>query len=316
MKKFSIVFILFVLMMSSVVNAQTNKSINNGKLSEEEQQLLNERSDEIRDYFLKIEKEKAKLDKLKDKKEKMSKEKNKNSLDLLNLDIEIENASNAVAKLTESHEDYGLKKIKKVKKKDSVSILESSAADYRITELQLFYDESVGKYLLHSAGNFTNDDWKEDKSPYTSGYGNGWKDLGGYDGYGLYSMHEDINTYNREFHTIHYEDNSESIDWSNKASNIPDARGYAWKYQDELYLEGGGSVFANWKDYNNYRQLGWYYFSFVDSDMSGKELGFKAIFGHTWSSTTINGISYPNGVSFTTTNNSWDDGYSDSFIIP
>lgn len=313
MKKPFFLSLVLVFMLVTVVNAQTMEVDFNSseKLTTKEQELLDERSAIVREYFLMLEKTKAKVDVLERERKLVESEKSIfNEKSLQRLDAEIDEINTEIVKLESDHEKYGLTKINKVK--DQVSILASSANDYSITEIQVFYDRSVNKYLLHTAGNFTNDKWKEDRTAITSGF-EGWKEIGGYDGYSAYSLHKDINTFNEEFHTLHYDDPTNSIDRTNSASKYPDSRGYAWKYQDKAYLFGGGTPFVHWSDYDNWRQIGWYYFDFVGGVPTGQSISFKASFGHTWSSTSINSISYPAGFGWTVNNNRWDDGDSATF---
>lgn len=304
MRKF-FVFLLVIMLtsVSSIQAQQLSDNKSNGVLTEKEQQLLNERSNVVREYFLKVEQKKAEIDKIESV--KRNPENILHPLEMQRLEEEINSARFELEVLEASYADYGLEKISEVKK-DEVSILVSSATDYDITEIQLFYDTLVSKYILHSAGNFTTDAWKEDVT--TIFYG--WSNLGGYEGYSLYSLHKDINTYNQEFHTLYYDDPTISINWTNSASKYPDSRGYAWKYQDQIYSTFfTGSV----TDYNNWRQLGWYYFDFVSGVPTGQTISFSASFGHTWSSTTINSISYPAGFGWSTTNHKWNDGKSAAF---
>ncbi|MFF2889571.1 hypothetical protein [Paenibacillus sp. NPDC057967] len=311
-KMISSLLVLFAILLAvPVVSAQTSLNNNvpssnsDATLTSEEQKKLDERTIILKEYFLNVEMAKAELDKLKE----AQSENVGPRASLVEIDKKIEVAALRVEELKEKL-PVGLEKIQTAKESGNVSAL-SSAADYAITEIQIFWDSTQSKYLAHTAGNFTSTNWKKDRE--TDPYMTGWRDFGGYDGYSVYSLHYNINIYNPNFQTIHHADHTQYTDWTSTASTYPDARGYAWKYQDKGY-QNWPIWMTDWADYNNWRQLGWYFFDFVGGKPSGNA-SFSASFGHTWASTTINSISYPAGFGWSTNSNRWDKGQSKAFTF-
>lgn len=301
-----IVALLFTTASTSTLQANGSET-KSSELTLEEQRILDERSAIVREYFLEIERAKGVLEQLEVERQELSLLR---AADLNAHEGKILNAQDRLVDLKNSYEDFGLEKITKVKEEKKASILSSSAADWELTELDVYWDSKAKKYLAHSAGNWKNNKWKEDKKVcWDLDLCLGWSNLGGYDGYSLYSMHKDINTYNEEFWTLYYSDYTLYEDRSNTASKIPDSRGYAWRYQDRIKAVIPGY----WADYDNGRQLGWYFFDFVGGKPTGQTISFKAMYGHTWSSTSITGISYPAGFSWVNSGNQWDDGDNAAF---
>lgn len=286
----------------------SGRNIELEELPEEERKLLLERSKVVESYIWEIEKAHATLRELKNQLSKSSDSDIQNELSL-----KIKDAEDELIKARENTTKYGLIKLKPVKEQSKASIL-SSAGNFTITENYILYDSVVGKYLHHTAGNWTNDNWKSD---YFCGVCfAGWKDLGGTNGYYLASLHEPINTYNRKFHTLLYSDWSSSIDWSSSASTYSTSNGFGWEFQDRVKLEGLTLLVTT--DFNADRQLGWYWFDFVNGRPNGKTISFKVDAGHSWSSTTLSGIGigpYTFSFAWSSTSNSWNKNHTVSYTF-
>lgn len=310
--KIALSFLCLSLFFSSAVSASSSSNIEYNKLTEEEQQQLDERSAIVRSYFLKIEEAKGKVQKLEDMvHNSLSDDNGTNNINIQVLNTQLLNAKQELTSITDSYADYGLEKIEG-EKESQIEPFASDASDYKNTEMTLYYDSEVKKYVINGSGEFTTTDWKKDNS-VTSYVSDGWKDVGGLDGFSIYSLHKDINVYNPEFYTLHYSDPTINTNWTYAASQYPDSRGYAWGYQDKTKLKGALTAFATWEDYNNWRQVGWFYFTFVGGVPTGQTISFSEKFGHTWNSTTINSISYPFGFGWSTNSNKWDKGTSYSY---
>lgn len=309
--KISVFALCLSLMFGSAVSASSSSTVEDNKLTEKEQQQLDERSDVVGSYFLKIEEARSKVLKLEDEIHSVSLDAvSTNKINLQALNFQLLNAEQELITISDSYADYGLEKIEG-KKEHQIEPL-SAASDYELTGMTLYYDSQVKKYVVNGSGNFTTTNWKKDNS-LTSYFTDGWKSVGGLDGFSIYSLHKDINIYNPEFYSLHDSDPTINTNWTNAASQYPDSRGYAWAYQDKSKLKGAVTIFAEWEDYNNWRQVGWYYFTFVGGVPTGQTISFKQSFGHTWDSTTINSISYPFGFGWSTTANKWDKGASYSY---
>lgn len=281
----AIVFVVLSLVLcfsASLVSAEKSKKIiyatqNSGgqvdlqSLSEAERESIQKRNDELGAFFL----EKAKvLGKL-----------TKENGSINSVQAEVDN-------LEQKAESIGL--IKVTEFDPVVNILSSSNSDFNWDVQQFYKDSKTGRYIWEAQGQFSNKNVVSECfcSPYYR-----WYDLGGDDGFGLASLHKDINIYSSGFWTLH-DDLSTDDDHSSNISTI-NARGAGWSWQDKVYAN---PPLIKSPTYDSYRRLGWINFTFVGGTPTGQQISFQANTAHTWDSTSVNGISIGGGgVSFSWT---------------
>ncbi|TXK73192.1 hypothetical protein [Paenibacillus sp. N3.4] len=183
-------------------------------------------------------------------------------------------------------EKMGLQRLKiKVGSENQVGILSSIGGDFDFDYIDVRYDSSTGLYIFEGQGQWKNRNWYNDNgcSPLCVNYST--KNVGGEDGFALFSLHRDISIFNQRYYTLK-SDFATAIEWTNTASTNVGARGYGWKWQDNIYFNPNGAEF------NSARQFGWYYFAYSDGKpSSGSVVSFKASTSHTWDTTSVSGIS-------------------------
>ncbi|WCF08073.1 hypothetical protein NDS46_28080 [Paenibacillus thiaminolyticus] len=286
------IFLVAMLCISSTVFAQGNitedgSRVNKGKLSKEEELIVEKRSEEVGKYFLAVAKARAKLNEI-------TEQHMMNSNQFLSAKAELE-------ELEKGYEKLGL--IRVDKGDQSIAPL-STRGDYEIDKLTIYYDSKVNLHVIEMAGMWQNTNFYNDaQCPFSC---SGTINVGGKDGIGLFSLHRDINVFSPKFYTITHGTLAET-DWSYRTSDPKDSRGAGFYFQDTVQVARVNP--PKFEKYNAYRHLMWYYFNFTDGyPPSGTMISFKASVGHTWASTSVNSISvgpWSVGISFSKDYDNW-----------
>ncbi|ASS68378.1 MULTISPECIES: hypothetical protein [unclassified Paenibacillus] len=263
------------------------------KLPAAEKEKLEKRNDELTEFFLAQAKAQGKL----------------TTAQKAGISADISSAKSEVKNIEDRAKEIGLEKVTEFN--PVVAPMASSNSDFN-WDVQMFYkDTSTGNYVWEAQGQFdSGKDWASECfcSPYYK-----WYNLGGDDGFGLASLHKDINIMTSGFWTLH-DDLATDDDHSSNISTL-NARGAGWAWQDRVYANA--PLIAP-KEYDSHRRLGWITFSFVGGTPLGQTISFQASTAHTWDSTSVNGISIGGGgvgFSWASQGSSWTKPTSKAFKV-
>lgn len=263
------------------------------KLPKEEQVKLKARFAQLEELFVARGKARAALSKAKES---------------LN-NVEIQKAQAESDKLDLKASEIGLQEIKQDKlPKSEVAALSSSNADFVWDFWRFFYDTSTSKYVWEAQGEFdSGKDYLSEFTCYKGVSNNTWYNLGGDEGFGLASLHKDvnINVLTSQAWTV----NSDAVTTINRTANLDNvtARGIGWAYQDKIYCGTPSPLLAAYAPYaptkyDAHRRFAWMYFTFVGGTPN-YQISFQGNTAHTWDSTDITGITLDfSGVGFTWAN--------------
>jgi hypothetical protein len=225
--------------------------------------------------------------------------------------ILVNKAYDDVSALDLKAKQIGLVKLDEIKQSEGEVSIQASIRDDFIYDYKDFYwDTTTSKFVWEAQGQFdSGNDWASECNciPYHFTY-----DLGGDDGFGLSSLHKDINIYTSEMWTL----DSDLSNATNRSGGQADinARGVAWEWQDDVYAGFFGA-----KTYDSHRRLAWMYFDFVGGTPSGQNISFLANVAHTWDETDLSGTEVgTGGVTFTfnKATERWDKPVNGVYTVP
>lgn len=302
MKRLILCVFSIVLMFSSLTAVAAQNG--NSALSLEEQQKLDQRTKELEDLFLDVAVAAGKIQQLK---EKLAESKELNDTDVAkSYTDQVIKAEEEYYNLKATFSERGLKKISK-ENKNEVSVLATTNADFDDNgEFAIYYDSNAGKYLAHYGGIWQNNNYINDTGCDNIQGCSGTISIGGSDGVGIFSLHEDLNIYNRKFFLMN-ENLNATERTNNNLGNPVDVRGAGYEWQDTIEATRWPG-FTSFENFNSYRILMWYHFDFQDGVPYGKTVSFKAEVGHTWNTTSVSSISvgpWAIGIGFNTSSNRW-----------
>ncbi|WP_119796534.1 hypothetical protein [Paenibacillus thiaminolyticus] len=293
MRKIIMFFLVAMLCISSTVFAQGNitengSRVNKGNLSQEEELIVEKRSEEVGRHFLAVAKAKAKLDEMSE-----------------HFTMQSEQVLSAQAELEEMEKGYQKLGFIKVSQEEEQSVTPlSTKGDYALDKLTIYYDSKVGLHVIEMAGMWINTNFYNDVQCPLSCHGT--IDVGGKDGIGLFSLHRDINVISPKFYTITHGTLAET-DWSYRADKEIERRGAAYSFQDTVQVARVNP--PKFGQYNGYRHLMWYHFNFTDGyPRPGTTISFKVTVAHTWGRAYVNSISagpFSIGIGIANESESW-----------
>lgn len=283
-----ILSVVLVLSFSSVVSASPVET--NSTLSTAEQEKLDLRTAELETLFITEAKLSQKVQNLEEKLNASLESSNgQATIYTQENSIQLDLAEKELTKIKSSYADHGLIKVST----PSISPFSNTGDFDDNGEFAVYYDNNVGKYLAHYGASWKNENYYKDANeeclPIT-GCSAGTRNIGGPDGVGIFSLHRDINVHNPRFYTFK-KDLTEINRTNTNLGNPTDARGagYIWQETAKVTRYPGVSV---WSDYDSWRILTWYHFTFANGTPSaGSEITIKAEMGHTWKNVSVNSLS-------------------------
>ncbi|MFD2671453.1 hypothetical protein [Marinicrinis sediminis] len=324
MKKTLFVLLILSLLMSVSVSAESNNfessyttdnSILSGievspglfkldQLPSEKQEEIKNRSEIVSNYLLQMSVKRTKLNKIN---ENVSLKKD-NNITFKEM-IQIESLQSEINTIETQLEEMGINKIQPEKK--SVTILSSSSSDIKKDFHQLYYDSQLGLHLFEGHLIWKNDNYSDDVSICPAPFHGCTLDIGGVDGFGLESLNRQISIIeNTDRFYLLGSDLSTTYNLSTSGSSRDySPYGLGWKFQDWYDYDVFGP-----EQYNAYKMMGWYYFTFPDGNPSpNTTLSFTLHYGKTWYNTSVNSFSFGPGtigIGFSSNNNRWDQEFN------
>lgn len=226
------------------------------KLPVDFQEKLSKRSEEINDYFIKLEElriqvrlaEEGLLNK------KLSDSVSHNNVQILKINEELEyyeNNSLAIA---------GLEKIELVSQEPLIQPF-STSSQASVKAPTTYYDNDTASYVLSSgwSWNAINPD----------------NNNGSWDGFGLRVNQEKVSVLEDHLTTFDYYGNKYTPTKTSEASEY----GYYQMFDDSRV----------YRDYTAHSGTSWMFFKFYNGTPLGKTVNFNGQYAHTWSSTTLSG---------------------------
>lgn len=283
---------------------KTTQKFNEKVLSKEEQSRYDQRLKEIDSYLLELNKRQNKVKKI--DKELRNSRANLSVDQLNNKVIELETNKSALKDWSENSEKYaGLIPATKLENDSSIMLATNNGS---VDIHNNIYRDAVFSKHWVAVGNFLwlNTSWQND----VSGTGN----VGGLDGFAT-GIDENIDVYDYDLSIFdsYYENNvtNQTPIYNQSNTNV----GWGWEWQDKVSYVGGGSTS---KMYNSASGMSRLYFEFEGGTGVGDTVEVSNKYGHTWSSTGLNGITITLGgieFNFSSSANQWTDAISKPFRL-